>query len=135
MKLLFILLITITTQASLLASMTPSSELKYVQKLAKEVRRDLWIAGHQYVDSTVTKFTKVKLDSYVKQENNSRFESPLAADEIGELYRCFYKSICSLYLISANSSYYSGYGVDAHFVLLNTEEGNHLTISHAVYSE
>ena len=135
MKVLLIIILAIATQTNAFASMTPTEELKYVKQVAKEIRRDLWIAGHEDVDSSEGKMTKSELDNYVKQEINSRYETPLDSEEISELYRCHYTSHCSLYIISANSSYYSGYGIENHFVLLNTDEAKHVAISHVVYAE
>lgn len=113
--------------------MTLEAQEKYVENAAKEIRRDLWIRGYEDVSSQVTFMNKERINDYVKKGNS--YEQDLNRDEISELYRCEHKESCEVYLVSVSSSYYSGYGIESHFVLLNTAEQTSTQISHVVYAE
>lgn len=115
--------------------MTAAEQKAYVDKEAKEIRRQYYIAGHQYVNSSQHYQKKSDLDYYVKRETQSRYEEALDSEQISDLYRCYYSKTCEVYLVSLSSDFHGGYGQESHFILLNTKKGNHQEISHTVYSE
>lgn len=113
--------------------MTIEAQEKYVENVAKEIRRDLWVRGYEDVESQVTFMNKARIYEHIKDSDS--YEQRLNKDEISELYKCEYKKTCEVYLVSVSSSYYSGYGVEAHFVLLNTAEQTNTQISYVLYAE
>lgn len=113
--------------------MTIEAQNEYVTQVAKSIRRDLWVNGYEDVVSNEYFVTKSMLDEHVKQGNN--YENHLDSDEVSELYKCYYRSFCELYLVRVSSNYWGGYGEEAHFVALNTEKGKHEVFSHVVYAE
>lgn len=113
--------------------MTIDAQNEYVTQVAKSIRRDLWVNGYEDVVSNEYFVTKSMLDEHVKQGNN--YENHLDSDEVSELYKCYYRSFCELYLVRVSSNYWGGYGEEAHFVALNTEKGKHEVFSHVVYAE
>ncbi len=115
------------------AYMAEQEQRSYVETIAKQVRRDLYIKGHDYVETSVYFVNKELLDEHVA--GNEEYEAHLTDEQIATLYRCHYNRSCSLYLIASSSEYYGGYGQEAHFVLLNIHERNHFQISHAIYFE
>jgi hypothetical protein len=115
--------------------MSVKEQAVYVDSVAKELRRDMWVAGHDYVNSSITKVTKAILDEYVANDQNRNYEDSLSRDEISNLYRCHYNTMCELFLVVVSSEYWGGYGEEGNFVLLNTKLRNHSTISHVIYSE
>tara|TARA_Y100000389_G_C17221192_1_gene393435 strand:+ start:304 stop:708 length:405 start_codon:yes stop_codon:yes gene_type:complete len=128
-------LIFLATSLSTLAQdlMTHSERNTYVEQVAKDERRTLYIAGHDYVGSSITYPSLSDLDQYFSKEE--RYESYLDSDEIASVYRCFYAKACLVYHIGTSSEYWGGYGVEGAFVLLNIEMKNHSTFRHTIYSE
>lgn len=116
-------------------SFAADRELARVEKIAKEMRRELWIANHSDVSSTVTKVDKTTLGEYVRSDVNETYENPLSRDEISSLYSCYHRTNCSLYLIQVSSEYYSGYGSESSFILMNPETLGYEEIRHVTYSE
>ena len=115
--------------------MTEAEKAEYLTYTAKELRRDLWRSGHEDVHSHIEKVTKEKLDEYVKHENNEDYDDMLDQDQISDLYRCHYRKTCELHLINVSGSYWGGYGVSAHFILLDTLKRKHYEIAHTAYAE
>ena len=115
--------------------MTKKEQEKYVKKVAKELRRSLWVRGYEDVTSNSVFVTKEILNKHVRDENNSSYEESLDSDQIADLYRCYYKSHCRLYGVFVSSSYQSGYGEDAHFILLNVDRRSHDMVEHTIYAE
>ena len=113
--------------------MSIEAQGEYVDKVAKGIRRNLWINGYEDVASNEYFVTKAMLDAHVKQGN--QYENYLDSDEIAELYKCYYRSYCELYLVRVSSNYWGGWGEEAHFVTLNTEKKKHEVYSHVVYAE
>lgn len=113
--------------------MSTEAQGEYVDKVAKEIRRNLWRTGYLEVNSNEYFVTKTMLDAHVKQDN--QYENYLDSDEIAELYKCYYRSYCELYLVRVSSNFWGGWGEEAHFVALNTEKKKHEVYSHVVYSE
>lgn len=117
------------------AEMTRSEIENHIIQTAKELRRDLWVAGHAEVDSWHQKATLELINDHVKKENNQYYEDSLDRDEISDIYRCFYRKSCEVHFIGTSSEYWGGYGTEAHFVLLNTSTRKHHIISHVTYAE
>ena len=126
------LLLALTTLATFTVHANDHQER--LEKIAKEIRRDLYIQGHDNVGTHIQSVDQAFLDEYVSDESINRFEYPLDDDQVESLYTCHKAVNCTLYLINSSSEYYSGYGVEANFVLLY-ESGKHYVISHTVYSE
>lgn len=138
-KLVALLLLSFSLQMSVAGEVPNTTYMSlleidaFVNKVAKSIRRSYWVNGYEDVESQTTFMTKELIDNHVKKGN--RYESNLSKDEVSNLYRCYYKEECELYLVTVSSSYHSGYGVVAHFVLLNTQKGKYEEISHAIYAE
>lgn len=130
-----ITLIILTTSLSSFAQdlMTQSERDTYLEQVAKGERRTLHIAGHDYVESSITYPSKSDLDQYFSEDE--RYESYLDSDEISRVYKCFYEKTCHVYHIGTSSEYWGGYGVEGAFVLLNIKMKNHSTLRHTIYSE
>lgn len=116
-------------------TMTVSDQDDLVIEIAKELRRDFWVSGHQDVNSYEEKITLDFLNDYVKKESNHRYESPLSRDEISSLYSCFHRKGCEVYFIGVSAEYWGGYGETGNFVLLNTSNRKYEMISHTIYAE
>ncbi|MGB0454467.1 MAG: hypothetical protein ACPGJV_12220 [Bacteriovoracaceae bacterium] len=112
-----------------------ATQLQLVETIAKEARRDLWRSGHDDVWSGVRKVDLEFLKEHTAREFNEQFEDPLDREEISRLFSCFYRTNCSLYYIAVSSEYYSGYGEEGIFVLINLETFKHTEIRQAIYSE
>jgi hypothetical protein len=113
--------------------MSNEQQKTYLDEVAKEIRKVYWISGHQDVSSGTEFVTKKVLDDHVKKDN--RYESPLDSDQVAELYRCYYKATCELYVVYVSGSYWGGYGESAHFIQLYTDTRKHFEISHTIYAE
>lgn len=113
--------------------MSVKSQKAYINKVAKEIRREHWRAGHVDVESRQSHLSKFEIDDLVRQDNN--YHDTLDSDEVSELYRCYYRSTCEVYLVNITSSYYSGWGQQYFYLLLNTKEKRHEEYSHLVYAE
>ena len=128
-----VLLSSFVTNAA--TKMTTEQREAYIEKIAKELRRDLWIANHEDVSSDVSYPSLEDLNEYHSDEQSSRYENPLNSEEVSSIYNCYYSRTCRVYFISVSSSYYSGYGQDGHFILLDIFKKSHDIISHNIYSE
>jgi hypothetical protein len=136
MKNLTITLIALITSANVFAAQMTQTEINdYIVDTAKELRRDLWVAGHEEVGSWHEKATLELINDHVKQENMQHYEDALDREQISDIYRCFHRKGCEVHFIGTSSEYWGGYGQEAHFVLLNTKDRYHHTISHVVYAE
>lgn len=113
--------------------MSNEEQKTYIDDVAKEIRKVYWVSGHEDVSSGTEFVTKKVLDDHVKKDN--RYETTLDDDQVGELYRCYYKASCELYVVYVSGSYWGGYGESAHFVLLYTDTRKHFEISHTIYAE
>lgn len=113
--------------------MSAPEQEKELVLISKNIRKKYWRSGHEDVSSFSTFMTKKKLDKHLEPSN--RYESDLDEDEVSQLYKCQFSKSCELYLVSVSGSYWGGYGVSAHFILLYTKSGKHFQISHTVYSE
>jgi hypothetical protein len=113
--------------------MSYSERDAYVEKAAKQERRSLYIAGHDYVDSTITYPNKEALDEYFSADE--RYESYLDSHEVSQVYLCFHSSKCRVYHIATSSEYWGGYGVEGTFILLDITRRSHERLSHTIYSE
>ena len=99
--------------------------------MAKEIRRDLWISGHQDVESNIIVVDRQELEEYTHEDENDNYEEPLSDMVIEELFECMNDEGCELYLVTTSS----GYGVEASFVMMEPETNIFGTIRHGVYSE
>lgn len=131
--LITLIILSISFLAQAQNTMTYLERDSFIEDVAKGERRTLYIAGHDYVDSSVTYPTKADLDQYFSQEE--RYESYLDADEINDVYKCFHAYSCRVYHIGTSSEYWGGYGVEGAFVLLNIKLRNHTVLRHTIYSE
>jgi hypothetical protein len=113
--------------------MSKLEQANFIDDVAKEIRRDLWINGYEDVSSNQYFVTKSLLDNHVKKDR--QYESHLDSDEVSELYKCYYRTYCELYLVRVSSNYWGGYGEEAHFIALNTERKKYETFSHVIYAE
>lgn len=116
-------------------TMTVVEQDDLIIAIAKDLRRDFWVSGHQDVNSHEEKVTLAFLNDYVKKEANNRYESPLSRDEISSLFSCFHRSGCEVYFIGVSAEYWGGYGETGNFVLLNTSNEKYELISHTIYAE
>lgn len=119
---------------------TPSEEFmsvieqeQYLKKIASGIRKEYWVAGHQDVQSRETFVTKAILDDHVKKER--RYHDYLDTDQVSDLYRCYYRKNCELYLVRVSSDYWGGYGETAHFVMMYTDTRRYFEHNHVMYSE
>jgi hypothetical protein len=113
--------------------MTLAEQETFIEQKAKNIRREYHIGGYEDVSSSSVFFNKRKLDEYVKLADT--YESFLDSDEVSQLYSCVAKENCELYLITVDSSYYSGSGTVAHFVMLYTATRKSFTLKHTIYAE
>lgn len=113
--------------------MSLSEQNDYMVQEAKDIRRQYWQNGYEEVSSQTTFVTKDMLDEHVKQEQ--QYENYLSTEEVSKLYKCYYSKSCELYLVMTTSEFYSGTGMDAHFVMLYTKSKKSFTITHTVYAE
>lgn len=113
--------------------MSISEQEDLIVNIAKKLRRDHWVRGYEDVTSSDTFVSREWLDNYFSQPD--MFTNFLNGDEIAEVEKCYGKENCELYYISVSSSYMGGYGIEGSFILLFTETGEHLEISHTVYAE
>lgn len=125
--------ITIVAQANIL---TPQQQDVRMQEIAKKIRRQYYVEGYEDVSSSIEKMTAQKLQAHLNPVDGIRYESELDESEIAELYTCLeaHKS-CALYLITVGSSFYSGYGIDAHFIMLNLNNSRYEEVRHTIYAE
>lgn len=105
----------------------------FINEISKNIRKEYWVSGHQDVSSGVEFVTKKLLDDHVKKEN--RYESSLDSAQVSELYRCYYKGTCELYVVYVSGSYWGGYGESAHFVMIYTNTRKYFEMSHIIYAE
>ena len=105
----------------------------FVEKIAKDARRDYWRSGHKYVGTTVEAVSKEGLDDYI--QDNHLMEEPLNKTQISGLYKCHYSKKCSLFLIHLSASYMGGDGSERIWVLLNPFTATAETYKHLVYAE
>lgn len=115
--------------------MSEQEQIDYVEKAAKEMRREMWINGYEDVSSSFHKPAKEFIDNYVATETMQSYENALDQDEISAIYSCFHRKNCSVFFIGIGSSYYSGYGEEGVFLLLNIETRRAETIRHVIYAE
>jgi hypothetical protein len=114
--------------------LSQADKLSIIEDIAKSERRELWVRGHENVDSNIELMSKDFLLEY--ENENEHYEQPLDGPEYEELFSCIENTKCELYLIGLSSEFYSGYGTDSIFVLLSKETGNIFnTIKHNTYSE
>lgn len=106
-----------------------------VEKIAKEVRKELWEKGHDEVQSEVSVLSKVILDKLV-EEGKTTYDQ-LNKDDIRSFYKCVNSpKSCTLFSIDITSDYMSGYGHDRHWVLLDPTSGLvSYYVKQSVYSE
>ena len=103
--------------------------------MAKEIRRDLWISGHEEVQSKIIVVDRQELEEYTHEDSNDSYEEPLSDIAIEELFECLDDEGCNLYLITTSSEYWGGYGVEAAFVMMEPETNIFGSIHHEIYSE
>lgn len=115
--------------------MTHEQRDKYVADVAKELRRDLWIQQHEDVSSNTEYPSYKELEDFLFGEHSQYYENNLDEDEIEQVFDCYKSRSCRVYHIVVSSSYYSGYGEDSHFVLLDVYKRRHELLSHNIYSE
>jgi hypothetical protein len=106
---------------------------KKIEDLARGIRRNYWVSGHEDVSSHEFFMTKEAIDEHI--EGNSYYEDALDTDEIEDLYKCHYSKSCELYQVSVSGSYWGGYGTSSHFILLYTKSGKSYEIEHITYAE
>ena len=133
MKNLLVILIILTSGASAQDEINLKNELKIIENISKELRKELWQSGHIDVDSSSTLVDQKFLHNYTSNSQNQSYLVPLTEQEISRLYQCLFNSDCTLYHIRLTSSYHSGWGEESAFVLLKRHV--HKLIRHVVYSE
>ena len=134
MKLISLLLLITFSASSIASALSEEEKVSIIENVAKSERRNLWVQGHEHVDSGIELMSTDSLTEYFS--NNGNYENTLDSDEEVDLYKCLTRKSCELYLISLTSEYYSGYGVDSVFVQLNIYSGHYNNeIRHNVYSE
>jgi hypothetical protein len=107
-----------------------------MQEIAKGIRRQYYIQRYEDVSTHIVRMNKESLEHHITDGDDRRYESTLNEGEIAELKSCLAsEEKCSLYLVWVSSSYMSGYGEDAHFVMLDTMTGRFEELSHTVYAE
>lgn len=135
MRTLLLLTILITSTSSFASSWTETDQQEIVSDIAKSFRQEFWIRGYAEVQSSFIKVTKEFLDEYVEGERNEYYEEPLSREEISDLYRCYYRKSCVLYLIELSSEMHGGYGTDGKFVMMYPKKHDYDTITHTTYNE
>jgi hypothetical protein len=135
MKNILILVIAIlTVNVAFSASyMTKKQQEKYIEKVAKEIRRNFWVQGYDDVESGTLFPSLEQLEEHFAED--MRYENYLDEMEQEDVFGCFYSSTCRLYLIYTSSSFMSGYGETAHFILLDITKRKHEELSHTIYAE
>ena len=139
MKILISIIALVVINATQAAD-TPSSKYmskqdqhKTITEIATAIRASLWSAGHEDVSSNTFFVTKSYLDKHVS--STQQYEHDLEKKEVSKIYRCYYSETCELYYVGTTSTYYSGYGEDANFILFYPRSGKHFKINHIIYSE
>lgn len=113
--------------------MTHAQREAYVEKVGKSIRKELYIAGHDYVTSTISYPSKGDLNDYFSADKY--YEDYLDQEQISQIYKCFHSKICRVYYISTSSEYWGGYGIEGAYVLLDIKKRTHKRLIHSVYAE
>jgi len=112
--------------------MTEKEEQKYVAEVAKELRKNLYKEGHQYVYSHILNVTS---ENTLEDLLKGPIEQKIKKEEYSQLVDCLNETYCSLYQVKISSEYWGGYGEDGHFVRLNTKKRVHGLTSYTIYTE
>lgn len=134
MKFLAVLTFIFSTNLFAQDHLSPEEQTVIVEQIAKFERRQLWVTGHEDVESYTEKITKDDLDNAVKE--NALAEEPLERTQISSLYQCYHSpKSCRLFVIYLSGSMYGGYGNSRVWVLLNPFTAKYQKISQIVYAE
>lgn len=132
MKFVTVILATILSFSSIAAELTTQQQHELIEQVAKNKRRNFWRDGYENVSSKIERISTKAFETYTARE----FESNLKADAEQRIKECLVLKICEVFLITISSEYYSGYGVEGHFVLLDTASAKYdASISHSIYAE
>ena len=133
MKILTVLM-TLLTSASAFAGLSLPDQEALLNKISKEIRREMYISGYSDITSSVAGLDASEFAKYIRN-NQNRAEQKLDDREIADINACFTAANCEVYVISISSEFQAGTGSENKWILLNTETGAYQKIEQLVYSE
>ena len=115
-----------------IASMANQTTL--ADSVATNIRRSLHMAGHDHVTSDVQLETLIEFEKMLI-EDNPHFERGLEDEEIEIVRACHHLPTCSVFFIGSSSEYYSGYGAEGHWLMIDTQSAVAETFHAIIYNE
>ena len=114
--------------------MSLAQQQKTVNEIAQEVSQELSDIGHDCITSSFELYGQKEFSKFFTTENQYS-EEQLSLKQTLQIKQCLQSSICELYRISISSEFQSGYGIDAHWVLIYTDSQFTKVISKNLYNE
>lgn len=128
------LILTVFTSVSAFAGLSLPEQEALLNKIAKEIRRELYINGYSNVSSQVAGLDASEFAKYIAN-NQARAEQKLDDQEIAQINACFKAANCEVYVIAVSSEFQAGTGMENNWILLNTDSAKYEKINQLVYSE
>ena len=114
--------------------MTSVQQQEAVAQFVLEIHQDLRASGHEFVESKIELYDSARFSSFMAKENNYS-EERLDQNEIKDINLCLVSLNCELYKVRVDSECYGGYGLDAHWVLIDIDNHKTRVISQSLYTE